>query len=142
MQSRQGTVKQYFTLSWILFLLPLFLLMGELAWEPVPDLGQESLYLGTKGSIDLFLALICAVKVPHQQIEGFNITLYYGKLFDYCVQWDIGSHVMNCISSSPPQGALYSFPQTRITLCFSECLVLIAPLLKGNLSLGPFPTES
>ena len=109
---------------------PLFLLVEELIWEPVPDLRQESLYLCSKGRDGLFLTLICSVKIPHQQIKGFHITIYYGKCFNNHVQWDIGSHIMDCISSSPSQGVLYSFPQSRITMRFSESLELIASLLK------------
>ena len=89
------------TMEQIILQEPLFLLMGELFWEPVPDLRQESLNLGSKGRDGLFLILICAVKIPHQQIKGFNITIYYGKLFNYHVQWDIGS-ILQTVSTAAP----------------------------------------
>ena len=107
----------------------LFLLVGELIWDPFLIWDRSpSIWVAKEGMV-FFLTLICMVKIPHQQIKGFYITIYYGKCFNNQIQWDIGSHITDCISSSPSQGALYSFPQSRIALSFSEALELIAPLL-------------
>ena len=86
--------------------------------------------MGSKGRDGVFHTLFCSVKIPHQQIKGFYITIVYAKLLNNHVQWDIGSHIMDCVCSSPSQGVLYSFPQSRITIRFSEGLELTGPLLK------------
>ena len=107
---------------------PLFLLLGELVCEPVPDLGQESLFPGSKGRDGLFLPLICSVKIPHEQIKGLHLTIDNGIFLDDHVQWDIGSHIMDTICSSPSQGAMDSFPQGRVTIGLPKGLELITPL--------------
>ena len=120
----------------------LFLWVCEFIWEPIPNLGQESLHLGCKGRDRLFLSLVCMVKVPYKQIKGLYITIYNGKFLNYCVQWDTGSQISNSVCCSTSQGVLYALPQFRITVGLPESLELIAPLLKGDPSFSAFPTES
>ena len=90
---------------------PLFLLMGKLVVEPVPNLGQESLYPSGKGRDGFILSLICSIEIPHQQIKGFHIAINYCELLNNHVQWDIGSHTVDSISSGPFKNVLDSLPQ-------------------------------
>ena len=120
----------------------LFLWVCEFIQEPILNLGQESLHSGCKGRDRLFLSLVCMVEVLHKQIERLYITIYNGKFLNYCVQWHIGSQISDSVCLSTSQGVLYALPQCRITVGLPENLELIAPLLKGDLSFSPFPTES
>ena len=80
-------MKQYLTLSQILFLYPwnrqsLRSLCSSgcvFIWELILNLGQKSLHSGCKGRDRLFLSLVYMVEVPHKQIKGLYITTYNGK---------------------------------------------------------------
>ena len=106
--------------------------------ETVPNLRQAPLYPSSKGGDGFFLPLICPVKIPHQQVKGFYIPIYNSEFLQYHVQWNIGSHIADSVSSGSSEGMLDPFPQCCITVGLPKGLELIAPLLKRQPP-WPFP---
>ena len=118
------------TMEQTIFQKPLLLLLGELVWGTSPSFGT---------GVPLFSWQRKGWSLPPADLLGKHPsqagqrTLHYHiqwYIFYNHVQWNIGSHIMDSICSSPSQGVLYSFPQSRVTIKRPEGLELIAPLFK------------